>query len=199
MPKKNSYNYKLQEGFTTVELLVSIAILAILVSVFGSIFMTSLNSANVQEGQSLLKSKSQIIIARLGKELRGAVELDTSTSWPANELPYKLDITGDGSINQVGRWNFDTTTNSLKFYKREDATYPTDWSSYLHIQFIGGEEIKLVKQTDNSGNEVEVFNYNPKFQILELKFRLVYHYKDIEIDYPVNHSINLRNIGNFNW
>lgn len=193
-------NYKSNDGFTIIELLVSMGLFVLILAAIGSMFISSLNSAQVNENKSLLKRKRQIIMARLAKDLRGAAEInDEDSDWSGNELVYKLDPDMDDNIEQVGRYHFESTANTLISYSRNDSSYPSNWNSYKEKQFIGGDEIIIVRQEDSSGNKLDVFSYDHKLKLLNVKFKLVYTHKNSEVIYSVNDSIKLRNVGNFEW
>ena len=199
MLKNIKSNYKFARGFTTIELIVSIGLFVLLVAALGTIFISSLNSANVAENQSRLKSKSQIIMARLGKELRGAIDVkNLSSDWSSNELLFKLDTDADDSADQVIRYYFDKNNNTLSSYKHNNSSYPSNWSSYLNKTFINGNEIKIIRQKDGA-NKLDVFKYDHELKLLKIRFNLVYTYKNSHLQYPVNNSISLRNIGNVKW
>ncbi|MBM7557951.1 PilW family protein [Halanaerobacter jeridensis] len=192
--------YNSEEGFTIVEMFISMALFVLLLSGVGTMFISSLNSAQITENKSLLKSKSQIIMARLGKDLRGAAEIaNQSDTWPNNELCYKFDSDLDNNIDHVGRYHFDPNTNSLISYQRFNSSYPSDWSSHLEKQFIAGDKIKIVRQKDNNGNKLDVFSYDSDLKLLKIRFTLLYTHKKLQITYSVNDSIKLRNVGNFDW
>jgi prepilin-type N-terminal cleavage/methylation domain-containing protein len=112
----------IQKGFTLVELVLAIALLAVSVGVTNDILMSLVKSNNKTQVMNEIEQQSNFVSLKMEKELRNARDVTTPASGSSGtSLIFE---TKSGSIIE-----YDVDINSGKVKRKIDAGAPTDITS----------------------------------------------------------------------
>ena len=111
---KKSVN-KTRAGFTMVEVLISLTILATLMAAVAFAFDASVTNFQANRGIYETVNTARQALLRITNDLRTAHELPLSTEEANSQISFGNDTDGDGTYDKDVTYRFDSATNTLYY------------------------------------------------------------------------------------
>ena len=106
---------KIHAGFTMVEVLISLTILATLMAAVAFAFDASVTNFQVNRGIYQTVNTARQALLRITNDLRTADDLAFSTEEVNTQVSFMKDTTGDGAYDKNVTYRFDSATNTLYY------------------------------------------------------------------------------------
>lgn len=106
---------RIQRGFTMVEVMLSLTILAILMTAVAVAFDASVTNYNANKGIYQTVNTARQALLRITNDLRTAQDLPLSAEEANTQISFGNDTDGDGIYDKDVTYRFDSGTNTLYY------------------------------------------------------------------------------------
>ncbi|MFW6022192.1 MAG: PilW family protein [Halanaerobiaceae bacterium] len=112
------YEFKKQDGFTLVELLISLAISGILMTLIGSLYISYFSTYDKIQDMSSIQQDISVIDMAINKELRNAVNIDLLSSLPeSRDGTSYIYVSKNNIFIETPDWTNSFGTNNIESLK----------------------------------------------------------------------------------
>ena len=134
-----------QRGFTLIEVLVSMAILAMLMTAIGAAMHSSLQSYTENEKSLALTQAARSVLDRMMREVRTAADVDSTTN--------SLTIDEDGTGQNMAAYQF--SSNAFYYIQTVDG-HATYYPLLSYNDDVSVTDFSVVREDSAEGNPLSV-------------------------------------------